>query len=228
MRSINKKITYFTALMVIMIIFGVFWHTKYTSKYTKEEPIKYKSALTTMFWVGEDSDESNGFIPNHESYWDSFWLEHYGGIDSPDNRCGYQPCKFIPKENPFYFALPYGDRDNNENLKESVKLIPWYKNISKDESLIKNVWIEIKYNNKICYAQWEDVGPFETDDFDYVFGNAAPKNIFGVSAGLDISPATWDCLGIDDNAIVKWRFVEEKDVPEGPWKLIITSSGISF
>jgi hypothetical protein len=228
MYGINKKIIYFAVLMgIIAIIFGIFGNKKGK---TKEEPEKYvyKSAITTVFWVGESSDESNGFIPNHESYWDSSWLKNYGGIDSPDDRCGYNPCAFAPKENPFYFALPYGDRDENENLKESIKLIPWYRNISKDESILKNIWIEIKYKNKTCYAQWEDVGPFETDDFNYVFGTSSPKNTFGVAAGLDVSPAVWDCLGLQDNAVTNWRFITAKDVPAGPWKLLITKSGLSF
>lgn len=216
-------------LFILVGLGGVWERTKEEpTREKQEEDILYKSVMTTVFWVGENSDESNGFIPNHKSYWDSLWLEHYGGIDDPNDRCGYNPCAFIPKENPFYFALPYGDRNEDGTQKDSVKLIPWYKNISNKESQIKNVWIEIKYKNKICYAQWEDVGPFEDDDFDYVFGKSEPKNIFGVSAGLDISPATWDCLGMTDNAVTKWRFVEEKDVPEGPWKLIITKSSVSF
>lgn len=199
-----------------------------TPEVVKKETPVYKNVMTTVFWVGESSDSSNGFIPNHQSYWDAYWLEHYGGVDAPEDRCGYYPCKFVPKENPFYFALPYGDRDDADNQKASLKLIPWYKNVTEEESLIKNAWIEIKYNNKTCYAQWQDVGPFETDDFDYVFGKALPKNVFGVSAGLDISPATWDCLGLKDNANTSWRFIAEKDVPQGPWKLTVTTSGISF
>lgn len=216
-----------------------FYHTSKTPKKeeigekTAKEKInetapEYKKVITTLFWVGETSDKSNGFIPNNKSYWDSEWLKHYGGIDDPQDRCGNYPCGFRPKENPFYFALPYGERDNAGGLKESARLIPWYKETPKNESILKNTWIEIKNGRKICYAQWQDVGPFETDDFDYVFGKSAPKNTFGVSAGLDVSPAVWDCLGMKDNAVTEWRFIEKSKVPDGPWKLIETYSGISF
>jgi len=242
----NTKAKILLFLVGLAVVFPVlfFKHFKYVLNTPmlerpdkpKEEAKPYKHAITTLFWIGESSNESNGFISNYESYWDSFWLDHYGGIDSPDKRCGYYPCGFTPKENPFYFALPYGDRNKEGDLKESVKLIPWYYSTpltasqpaSENESLLKNHWIEIKYGDKICYAQWEDVGPFETDDFDYVFGEADSKNTFGVSAGLDISPAVWDCLSLKDNSVAEWIFVEEKDVPAGPWKSIITRSGISF
>ena len=36
--------------------------------------------------------------------------------------------------------------------------------------MYKNRWIRIVKNEKIAYAQWEDVGPFNTDDKDYAFG----------------------------------------------------------
>ena len=192
-----------------------------------QNPHKYKSVTTTVFWVGEGADESNDFIPNDKSFWDSSWMEHYGGIDDPEDRCGYRPCSFVPKENPFYFALPYGDREEEGDQKSSVKLIPWFGR-SQKESILKNVWIEIKYKDKTCYAQWQDVGPFETDDFEYVFGDAPPKNTFGVAAGLDISPAAWDCLGLRTNAAVQWRFVDEGKVPDGPWKEVVTTRDVSF
>ena len=188
----------------------------------------YKTAFTTVFWAGEAADEDNAFISNTESYWDGNWLGDFGGIDSPDRRCGYRPCAFLPKENPFYFALPYGEFDANGGLKASARGIPWYHEPAENESLLKNHWIEVKYGNKICYAQWEDVGPFEEDDFDYVFGTALPANTEGAGAGLDLSPAAWDCLGLPDNDYTLWRFVDASAVPDGPWKVIVTSSGINY
>ncbi len=184
--------------------------------------IAYKSALTTVFWVGEGASEDNEYISNYVSYWDEDWQVNYGGVDDPEDRCGYYPCSFTPKENPFYFALPYGDYNEDNSVKESVKLIPWYEEKNPYASIIKNKWIKIVYQNKACYAQWEDVGPFEIDDFNYVFGVAGQKNKHGVEAGLDISPATWDCLGLEDNNITEWRFVDESEVPSGPWKEIVT------
>jgi len=41
----------------------------------------------------------------------------------------------------------------------------------------------------MCYdAQWEDVGPFETDDHEYVFGEARPKTSKNRRVGLDVAP----------------------------------------
>jgi hypothetical protein len=43
----------------------------------------FKTTMTTMFWVGEQSNAENDYIPNHESYWDKDWLASFGGIDHP-------------------------------------------------------------------------------------------------------------------------------------------------
>jgi hypothetical protein len=164
----------------------------------------YKKVMTTLFWVGEESGPENDYIANDQSYFDEDWQEHFGGVDDPNDRCGYHPCTFTPRENPFYFALPYGD-------------------IAESTSVLKNRWIEVVYKNKKCYAQWEDVGPGAEDDFDYVFGaNTDPKNTFNQKAGLDVSPAMWMCLGMPSNDYTQWRFVEESAVPQGPWREIIT------
>jgi hypothetical protein len=182
---------------------------------------EYKNVMTSLFWVGEGSGPENGYISNAPSYWDGQWQKSYGGVDSPNNRCGYKPCAFTPKENPFYFALPYGERDPNGGLRSNVKNIPWH---GDGKLLIKNRWIEIKYNGKTTYAQWQDVGPNHTDDFDYVFGNKPHKNTFGVKAGLDVSPAVWDYLGMKTNSATSWRFIDESQVPAGPWKEVVTTS----
>lgn len=185
----------------------------------------YKETFTTIFWIGEGASEDNSYISNAQSAWDPYWLNHYGGIDSPDDRCGYKPCGFEPKENPFYFALPYNDIDEDGILKESAYTLGWGEKTDPQYSTVKNKWIEIVYGKNVCYGQWEDVGPYEIDDFDYVFGEATqPKNSVGVNAGLDISPALKDCLCLEDNDITKWRFIEEVEIPDGPWKEITTES----
>lgn len=188
----------------------------------------YRYVMTTIFWVGERANRSNDYIANKQSFWDSNWQKSYGGVDDPNKRCGYFPCKFDPKENPFYFALPYADLDDDGNIKENAKRIPWYSDRAQDDSIIKNTWIEVVYKDKSCYGQWEDVGPNELDDFDYVFGSGKPINSFGVLAGLDISPALRDCLELTTNEITAWRFVDEQEVPSGPWKNIVTRSGLNY
>ena len=184
----------------------------------------YKQAMTTLFWIGEPASQQNDFIPNHQSYWDEAWQKHYGGLDDPHDRNGYWPGAFKPKENPFYVALPYGEFVSDLVLKPEATQIPWYR--LGRSPLLKNRWVEIRHGAETCFAQWEDVGPYEENDFDYVFGkNPKPRNRRDVKAGLDVSPAVWQCLQMRDNAVTAWRFVGAKSVPQGPWKKIVTRSG---
>ncbi|MDL5503374.1 MAG: hypothetical protein QSU88_09175, partial [Candidatus Methanoperedens sp.] len=89
-------------------------------------------------------------------------------------------------------------------------------------------WIKITKGDKSAYAQWEDVGPFEIDDIDYVFGDSKPKNDINNNAGLDVSPAVRDYLGLEDIDKIDWQFIEPGNVPDGPWTEIITRSQISW
>ena len=184
----------------------------------------FKATMTTMFWVGERADADNAFIPNHESYWDKDWLVNFGGIDDPKQRTGDWATGFTPKENPFYVALPYGELTANDRLKAEARDIPWYR--PGLDPLLKNRWVEIRYNGRSCFAQWQDVGPCGEDDFAFVFGDAdVPLNTFEAEAGLDVSPAVWHRLGMTDNALTEWRFVDASEVPDGPWTEIVTASG---
>ncbi len=199
------------------------------SKPTKPDPPPgTKLTRASIFWVGEAADESNAFIPNDKSAWDTQWQERYGGIDSPDDRCSYHPCAFTPQENPFYFALPYNDLDARGQRKASAEKIPWFQSYQNEKTVLKNRWVSITFEGTTCYAQWQDVGPLKTDDFAYVFGNGQPTNTFGVKAGIDVSPAVRDCLGMRTNEIVAWKFVADHQVPPGPWKEIVTSSAVHW
>ena len=187
----------------------------------------HQSVRATMFWVGEPPDEDNANITNVASAWTEDWVKAFGGIDSPDKRCGYKPCSFEPKENPFYFALPYNDYAADGDLKPNseLKRIPWFSGPAPaGMSLLKNRWIAVTLNGKTAYAQWEDVGPMHEDDVDYVFGDAKPK----YRAGLDLSPAMDNYLGLGGEANVSWKFVEASDVPDGPWKALVTTSGLDY
>ncbi|HAV11712.1 MAG TPA: hypothetical protein DCX32_04215 [Candidatus Moranbacteria bacterium] len=189
----------------------------------------HRNIITTVFWVGEKADEDNGHIANSMSAWDSKWEEHFGGVDDPEEREGLLPDAFTPDENPFYFALPYNDfTDEGKRKTEVFSLAGWTDGaeFSDGESLLKNRWIRIEKNGRSAFAQWEDIGPFEEDDADYVFGGDPPKNTEGKRAGLDVSPAVRDYLGIGGVETVDWQFVEEEDVPDGPWKKIITKSQV--
>lgn len=179
--------------------------------------------VATVFWIGEQPTQNNP-VPNHKSSWDTKWMQNYGGYDDPDvnNRCaGYRPATFIPKLNPFYVALPYNDVLNHEITKaEAAQVIPWFKQTFKrhGKSVCHNRWIAIRHGSRVAYAQWSDCGPFLTDDAAYVFGTAPPRNSMNNGAGIDLSPAVRDYLGFISGKRVDWCFVEESEVPDGPWK----------
>lgn len=191
----------------------------------------HKNITATLFWVGEEAGEENRNISNVPSAWDGDWVRSFGGVDDPKKRSGYRPSKFVPRENPFYFALPYGDFYGNGSRKENVvSVVPWAKQdgLKDGQSVLKNRWIKITKNGKSAYAQWEDVGPFEENDAQYVFGNAEPKNKENNQAGLDVSPAVNDFLDIKGMSKVDWQFIDANQVPSGPWKDIVTTSQLNW
>ena len=125
-------------------------------------------------------------------------------------------------QNPFYVALPYNDIRNSTDTKdEASKIIPWFRESFQKEgrSVCHNRWIAIHHRGRVCFAQWSDCGPFRTDHWQYVFGNERPKPNLNKGAGLDVSPAVRDYLGLSSTDVTDWKFVDFKDVPNGPWAL---------
>jgi hypothetical protein len=91
----------------------------------RSEPNPFKVTMTTLFWVGEPSNEENAFIPNDQSYWDKDWQDNYGGVDDPERRNRHWPAGFTPKQNPFYVALPYGEfTEHGDALKNNARHVP--------------------------------------------------------------------------------------------------------
>lgn len=176
--------------------------------------------VTTTFWVGEDASKRNP-VPNNASSWDPAWQTSYGGFDDPNtsNRKDYIPASFTPRQNPFYVALPYNDQQKSGFKPEASQVIPWFSKDYKDPhtSVCKGRWIAIRFKDKVAYAQWEDCGPFRTDHWEYVFGNDRPKPNMNHGAGLDVSPAVRDFLGMNSTDVTDWRFVDFDEVPQGPW-----------
>jgi len=129
------------------------------------------------------------------------------------------PASFTPRQNPFYVALPYNDKSTNGHRPEAPRVVPWFKDAYQGPavSTCKGRWIAIRKGNKTVYAQWEDAGPFRTDHWQYVFGNERPKPNLNRGAGLDVSPAVRDYLGLEETDVTDWRFVEFSEVPSGPW-----------
>jgi ankyrin repeat protein/beta-lactamase regulating signal transducer with metallopeptidase domain len=120
---------------------------------------------------------------------------------------------------PFYAALPFNDLANPD---AAEKWLPssWATAAStgpQPRSACLGHWLKITNQaGASCYAQWEDFGPGADTDPDYVFGNQPPKN--AQAPALDLSPAAAQFLGLDDkHKTVAWQFIDQKDVPPGPW-----------
>ncbi len=189
----------------------------------------WKTFVTcTIFWVGEQATERNP-TPNFKSSWDQQWSSNFGGVDDPDpaNRIAnlttgeFRPKAFVPKLNPFYVALPYNDVTSSHTHKpEAARVIPWFSRLhpAPGQTVCKGRWLQIYKSGRSCFAQWEDCGPWETDDWEFVFGNKPPKTTQNGSAGIDLSPSVRDYLALKSGEKIHWRFVEASQVPMGPWK----------
>lgn len=181
-----------------------------------------RNITATVFWIGEHA-EGNNPVPNYQSSWDTAWQENFGGFDNPDpaqRTMDYCPRAFRPLLNPFYVALPYNDCMRGKKHKpEASRVVPWFQRdvVEPGVSVCKGKWVQIFYRGKYCFAQWEDCGPFNTEDWSYVFGNTPPMNFSNKGAGIDISPAVRDYLGVRSGEKVHWRFVELHRIPRGPW-----------
>jgi hypothetical protein len=182
----------------------------------------------TVFWIGEQPSQNNP-TPNNKSSWDQQWSSNFGGYDDPDpsarianhSSFEFRPKGFTPRLNPFYIALPYNDVEGwSRHKPEASKVIPWFNRMNPEpgKTVLKGRWVQIFNGKYSCYAQWEDCGPWVTDDYEYVFLNKRPKNSSNQSAGIDISPAVRDYLNLQSGQKCHWRFVEAAQVPYGAWK----------
>jgi hypothetical protein len=199
------------------------FNTTGTASSANSETTRYpwkQKIVTTTFWVGETPTKNNP-VHNTASSWDKNWAANYGGFDTPDSsaRKEFIPVDFTPRQNPFYVALPYNDMERTGFKAEASKVVPWFKSDYRGplQSVCKDRWVAIRHGNKVVYAQWEDCGPFCTDHWEYVFGNERPKPNLNHGAGLDVSPAVRDYLGMDSTDVTDWRFVDFEEVPPGPW-----------
>ncbi len=177
--------------------------------------------VTTVFWVGEPPGGNNP-TPNRSSSWDANWTRNYGGFDNPDPaaRRNFLPARFTPRQNPFYVALPYNDVTRGTTKPEARRVIPWFREAFRKngQSVCRDRWVAIRsQSGKVAYAQWSDCGPFRTDHWQYVFDKERPKLNLNKGAGLDVSPAVRDFLGLDGTDHTDWKFVDFRDVPTGPW-----------
>src|SRR5262249_26436844 len=106
--------------------------------------------VTTIFWIGERSTASNP-VPNDRSSWDPNWFSNYGGYDDPNSksRKDFIPMGFLPRQNPFYAALPYNDVEGGHTKPEAKDLIPWFKDafMRDGQSVLKGHWLAIRRGN---------------------------------------------------------------------------------
>jgi len=184
-------------------------------------PWKY-DIMTTKFWIGEGSSPISS-TTNVASAWDEDWRHNNGGSDAPDDRDSFLPSSHAARLNPFYVALPFNDLAFPDKAR---RWLPsgWYRPMKdgKQVSACKDRWVEIKNEQgRVCFAQWEDVGPLRYDHAEYVFGDERPDTYTSEGlnhAGLDVSPAVADYLNITGkNCITRWRFVDDSDVQPGEW-----------
>jgi hypothetical protein len=208
----------------------------------------HTNITATVFWIGEPkgngSSESNAI-----SAYDDAWEQHYGGYDNyrvvrrpPDYDAG---LGFTPKENPFYLDLPYDDINDRQAFADRWNVVPWaahylaHRSAGSAFSLMKNRWVKIWRMvagvTYTAYGQIEDAGPYVYDDEAYVFGhtNARPASELANNAGLDVSPALRDYLHFTGSSLsdqqngdsnkVNWQFVDDDQVPAGPWTVMVTT-----
>jgi hypothetical protein len=176
--------------------------------------------ITTEFWIGEGGSNISS-TDNVASAWDENWRSTNRGSDNPDDRNGFASADHASTVNPFYIALPFNDLAFPDKASEWVPR-GWHRRSEdgKQVSACKDRWVWIKNaNGRSCFAQWEDVGPLRYDHAEYVFGDERPTGMGDDHAGLDVSPAVWEYLGLNENkrAITSWRFVDDEDVPPGAW-----------
>jgi hypothetical protein len=197
--------------------------------------------------VGEIFDPAAEDGSQRISTFDGDWLGSYGGCDGVQTgtECrterrtasnGYFPTRMTPRENPFYLDLPYDDVNDATGFARRGRVVPWAADTGYAErvgdpeaSLMKNRWVRLRRGSAVCYGQIEDAGPGQYHDEAYVFGSddRRPANARFNGAGLDVSPALNGCLGFaeldGDSDLVDWQFVEEADVPVGPWTRVVTT-----
>ena len=212
-----------------------------TSQPAERYPV-HEHVVGSIFWIGEPAGESNAYITNEETAWHSDPVGAFGGIDGPTDPnaaiSGPQdiardehgmPTEFTPRFNPYYFALPANEFDEQGPIPGAREHSPWSDEpVADDESLFLGRWIKIwpvGDPERVTYGQWLDTGPFVEQDYEYVFGdgsqrpaNEVNRSADNLGAGIDLSPAMALALGAEGGSgDFSWQFVDTAAVPNGPW-----------
>lgn len=241
-----------TALTVVLAVLASSCSVPVLDPRAGTEPYPWHTGIVaTTFWIGEVFDPATEDGSQVLSAYDDEWLTHYGGCDGvrvgsdceTERRTAateYFPTRMSPKENPFYLDLPFDDVGNDEAFGQRATVVPWAtwsefagRGADRSVSLMKNRWVRVRRGDRVCFGQIEDAGPGVYDDARYVFGTTdeRPANTRYNGAGMDVSPALNGCLGFaelnGERDLVDWQFVNEPDVPTGPWKKLVTARGVS-
>jgi hypothetical protein len=169
---------------------------------------------------------------------DGVWIDGRCETEPRTAHNDWFPTQVRPLENPF------DDLHDPIGFARRCEVIPWandpgYAGRCHDRSFsyMKNRWVRlVGPNGRVGYGQIQDAGPSHDDlyhDVDYVFGSddARPMQQQFNNAGIDVSPALNGYLGFAElngsNDRVDWQFVEREDVPDGPWTIVETTSGVS-
>ena len=172
----------------------------------------WKIGITaTCFWAGE-SAASGGGVSNCRSSYDPEWAVH------------------APAQNSFYAALPVVDIRDGHTVPEARR-IPWFASewVRDGQSILKDRWVAVRCGGRVAYCQLEDCGPFHTDSWDYCFGNDRPSTNRNNDAGIDVSPAVRDYLGLSGMSTVDWRWCDAREVPRsGPWAMFGANNTLAW
>ncbi len=166
----------------------------------------------------------------------------YKGIENPF----YCALPYNDMSNGVYDGAGVEDHtapvDQYSRKLNAYEVVPWADEMSVDQwgfgnSMCKNRWIKIQVSgtDKVCYVQWQDAGPYYYNNHKYVFGTDRPANTTDAPyAAIDLSPSA--CLYLEQQLQVwgapsfevDWSFVNEEDVPDGPWKRNVTTGQINW
>jgi N-acetylmuramoyl-L-alanine amidase len=87
-----------------------------------------------------------------------------------------------------------------------------------DAHLARMVEVRNQENGKTVICRIRDIGPWNIDDYAYVFGDDRPQAESGTDkkgrttnrAGIDLTPAAAAAIGLEGKGTVSWRFVENE------------------